>query len=224
MIAILFDKDGTILDFKYLWLNWCYKIVNEGTKKIPGFKFKELIKVWGVDLDYGYVAPGGLLAVGSVRELKRTLIEEILTAGKKSPKKLKSKKLKYFSMSKKKVEELVDIVINSANEEIDKKGWVRPIKGVPGAIQKFHEMGYKLGVVTTDDTLEAEKHLEALDLKKYFQVVLGCDLVNSCKPSPDLVFEACRQMEIEPSRVVVIGDTVEDVIMGKKQEQLFVWE
>lgn len=206
--TILFDKDGTILDFKFLWINWCYKIINEASIIIPPSEMKKKLKIWGVDLDYGHVKPTGLLAIGSVDELKKTLSRQMMVDT--------SIKAKKNFNSKEEASEFVNNIIEKANKAAEVGSWIKPVRGVPKAIKELYIEGYKLGLVTTDDTQEAVKHLEVIGLKKYFHTILGCDLVDNCKPSPDLVFKACHLMKVEPFRTVVIGDTVADMVMGKK--------
>ncbi len=199
--AILFDKDGTIIDFKAIWLKWCQKIVKEASEHVPDVNMSEVIKVWGVDLATGDVKPDGLLAMGSSQHMCVALANSI-------------RERQHF-LSKSATLDLAASLIDSAHQNVP-KDWVRPIPGLPGLIKALYDQGYLLAVVTTDDTGEARKHLNALGLDKYFQVILGCDLVANCKPAPDLVLEACSRLEVSPQLSTVIGDTVGDMRMGKE--------
>jgi len=49
-----------------------------------------------------------------------------------------------------------------------------------------------------------------------FDIVLCAGEVNPPKPHPETILTICRQLSIPPQETVVIGDTVADMVMGKR--------
>ena len=197
--ALLFDKDGTILDFRLMWLGWCREVVR---KLEPAFKataVEKCLSCWGVDLALGSIKPDGHLAIGSRSELLQSLSDQLVKSG----------------CSIKKPDTEVLKAMQQAYRSVETKGLIRPIAGVTETIEKLYEKGYKLAVVTTDDTEKALLNMQMVGLDLYFDVIIGCDKVSQCKPAPDLAFEACRLLKVNPAEAAVIGDTVADLQMGK---------
>jgi HAD superfamily hydrolase (TIGR01509 family) len=54
-----------------------------------------------------------------------------------------------------------------------------------------------------------------LDLTKYFSCIVTRDVVDEGKPSPDLIFYACKKLGVEPFGMVFVEDSVSGVIAGK---------
>ncbi len=199
--AVLWDKDGTILDFNYMWLNWCREIIHLGEKEFPALNMKELLKAWGVDTDRERIDYHGLLAIGSSREIREKLAEHVLFASE--------------NITRERANAFVDQAVSKATQSIEEKNWIKPVEGVPDVIARLSYQGFSQAVVTTDNTNEAYKHVKHLGLEQYFNAILGCDLVTNCKPAPDLILTACHRLQTQPSKAMVIGDTPADMQMGK---------
>lgn len=198
--ALLFDKDGTLIDFHLKWLTWCRIVAETVSKECPAIHDLEgKMKVWGVNLQTGEVDPYGLLATGSTQSLLESLAHKIEPACK----------------SRDEASGFIFKAMQVAYRATAKRELVRALPGVSTAIKELPRLGYILAVVTTDDASEAEKDLRILGLDRYFTVIMGCDLVKNCKPAPDLVLETCRRLAVDPSEVCVIGDTAADMKMAR---------
>jgi len=198
--ALLFDKDGTIIDFNLKWLNWCRIIAKYlSSEKFTCEEIESKMKVWGVNLKTEIVKSEGFLATGSKEQLEESLAAEIAFA------------CKTVKEAKKQVREAMDY----ANQKTTNNKMVKAVPGANSCIKHCSEQGYHLAVVTTDDTEAAVNDLKIAGLDQYFDTILGCDKVPFCKPAPDLIFEVCRQMGVKPSQAAVIGDTTADMLMGK---------
>ncbi len=93
-----------------------------------------------------------------------------------------------------------------------------PVLEVPGAEQTFlwlRERGIKVALTTGLDRSIAELILGKLNWSEgIFDLLVTVDEVERGRPAPDLISEACRRAKVEPSAVVVVGDTVPDVSAG----------
>ena len=74
---------------------------------------------------------------------------------------------------------------------------------------------YKKGIITNTPLDCAKQVLRKHNLEKYFDVIVTVDEVVRGKPSPELVFKACKYLNVEPKDTLLIGDTKSDVLAGK---------
>jgi phosphoglycolate phosphatase len=88
----------------------------------------------------------------------------------------------------------------------------------PGAItllDRLAEDGFRLGVCTNKLEGLSVRLLEALDLLKYFDAVVGPDTVGLAKPDPTTYRETIRRMKLNIARSVMIGDSETDVLTAR---------
>jgi HAD superfamily hydrolase (TIGR01509 family) len=69
-------------------------------------------------------------------------------------------------------------------------------------------------VITNSPRSCVEEILRHFQLMPFFQVVVTSDEVKNGKPDPELVYTACRRLRVSPPQVVLIGDTINDVLAG----------
>lgn len=90
----------------------------------------------------------------------------------------------------------------------------RATKLYPGAeacLERLHNMGISLACVTNKQTAQANEVLEGLGVRHYFSQVMGRDSVRKAKPSPDGLLDAADRMQVNIRRMVMVGDSVNDV-------------
>lgn len=197
--ALLFDKDGTIINFRLMWLGWCREIVGALGSVYSTALVEKNLSAWGVDLALGQIAPDGYLAIGTTLELQQSLAARLSAEG--------------FAAAR--TEADVYAAMQHAYRAVEEKKMIRAIPGVDATIRELQNRGYLLAVVTTDDTQKAADNLRTMGLESSFKIVLGCDRVTNCKPAPDLTLEACRMLGVKPAEAAVIGDTLADIRMGR---------
>lgn len=74
-----------------------------------------------------------------------------------------------------------------------------------------------LAVATTKRSAVAREVLEALDAAHYFERIEGTGGTSiPHKPSPDLLIEICRALDVAPSRALMVGDTLRDILAGRR--------
>lgn len=198
--GILFDKDGTILDFRSLWIDWSKDIIQHICSEVQvGNNVEEqLSTAIGVDWKTGDWDVKGPLAIGTTQDLIAILAHQLYQA----------------SLPWNEAFALVTNVFAKVNE---KDSWKNRIKEVPGLVRFLKECRdhqLKLGVVTSDDYSHAVQHLEALGIDSYFTAVIGGDQVSRGKPFPESAEKACVKMGLDPHRCLVVGDSDGDMILG----------
>ena len=72
-----------------------------------------------------------------------------------------------------------------------------------------------MGVATSNSELVAEKVLESGGIRDYFSAVVGRRSELRMKPHPDQILKCLEEMGVDPSRGLVVGDSVKDVQSAK---------
>ncbi|WP_082691490.1 HAD family hydrolase [Paenibacillus rubinfantis] len=207
--AILFDKDGTLLNFMGLWGSWAAALTDLMERKLaelgsPGGLNKAALLGLHTDEEnrvIGYDKTGPV-AMGTEEEVIALLASTLYAAGLP------------WNEAVTAVRELN----GAAMEELKQRRDAVPLPGLREFLQSCQEVGVKLAVVTSDSTAGALEHLEWMGIRDAFTSVVGRDRVARGKPGPDMALLACRELGISPSEAVVIGDSNADMQMGKRAE------
>ncbi|WP_081418784.1 HAD family hydrolase [Paenibacillus sp. Leaf72] len=205
--AILFDKDGTIIDFVSMWGNWSELLASRYTARLAakGLLLPKGIfpSLWGTSLDAtGNVCAydrNGPLAMGTMNDLYAIAALQGYKLG----------------LSWGESMQLVRESKEEADGELKRRKSAIPLVGVVPFIEQCKKAGLKLGIVTADDTEAAREHLEWMGLLPHFSVIVGADLVPRSKPYPDMLELACQELGVAPSSIAIIGDTDGDMRMGQ---------
>ncbi|MGZ7443561.1 HAD family hydrolase [Paenibacillus sp. TH7-28] len=205
--GILFDKDGTLLDFMALWGSWAETLTGFVERELEtlgaGALFNKT-ELLGLRLDEANRVIGydriGPVAMGTEEEVTALLASPLYAAG--VPWNDAVSRVREFNAA--------------ALVELKRRREARPLAGLREFLDACGEAGIALAVVTSDVTAEALEHLEWLGLRERFGSVVGRDRVGRGKPEPDMALLACRELGISPAEAVVIGDSNADMQMGKR--------
>lgn len=189
--GILFDKDGTLLEFFLrLWGVWgklmsdqvCNRVAalggdisGEFRGKLLGTQYDSLGQLAGYDLQ-------GPLSIASIPEVEGILAWQLYKHGLPWNESLT----------------VIRGFRDKANEEIERTRPAVPTPGLLPFLEQCVLSRIPLCVVTADDTAEARKHLTWMNALHYFQDVIGDDQVTEGKPDPEMVRLACERLGIEP--------------------------
>jgi HAD superfamily hydrolase (TIGR01549 family) len=98
-----------------------------------------------------------------------------------------------------------------------------PASLMTGAFETVHELSgrrYILGVVTSGSRCRVVREMAEHKLSEFFQVVVCNEDTLQKKPSPEGLEKAMRTLDREPEFCCYVGDTPEDVQMGKNARVL----
>lgn len=188
--AILFDKDGTLLDFDATWtpaFETAALLAAGGVTELAG----TLLSSTGLDPATGKSAAGSLLAAGNSAELAAAWIA---LGARYEPEQLSR--------------ELDRIFVRRMHD-------ARPLPGLETAIVSLSGKGYLLGVASSDSEAAIRAFLEGTGLAAWFRFVTGYDTGHGPKPEPGMVFGFADALGISPSNVAVIGDNTHDLEMAR---------
>ncbi len=86
----------------------------------------------------------------------------------------------------------------------------------PGVVVSLEALStFRLGVVTTKETEQAQMVMRRLALIPFFQHVQGGSLGLQLKPAPDTILAALAALQCAPSHALMVGDTPADILAGK---------
>ena len=190
--AIVFDKDGVLLDFHHLWAAVTHARV---TAVGGGEALRDLL---GLDAA-GRVQPAGLLAVGTRQESMTAAATFLHQQGVPWHAARARAKLGF----------------ETADAGIDRQALTRALPGVPEALHALRAAGFQLAIATTDETAGALHFLDACGLRALFGSVVGADRVAESKPAPFMFRLACAELGVRPGAAVMVGDVDLDLMMGR---------
>ncbi|MBU4500144.1 MAG: HAD-IA family hydrolase, partial [Gammaproteobacteria bacterium] len=85
--------------------------------------------------------------------------------------------------------------------------------GVVDGIGQLHASGFQLAVATGKSRLGLERALASSGLREWFAATRCADQTHS-KPHPAMVLELIAELDADPTRTLVIGDTSHDLLMA----------
>ncbi|WP_410512187.1 HAD family hydrolase [Paenibacillus sp. BR2-3] len=204
--GILFDKDGTLLDFMAMWGAWAEIVLGgmEDTLTQIGTGFcGNAAKLLGTEHDAGGRVtgydPGGPLPMATVEETNGILAWQLYAAGVPWNEALTR----------------VTAISKEAMNEVRRRRTATPLPGLLPFLHQCAGASLKLGVVTSDESATTAEHLDWLGIAGFFDTVVTRDRVSMGKPAPEMAQLACRELGLAPDETIIIGDSNGDMQMGK---------
>jgi len=83
-----------------------------------------------------------------------------------------------------------------------------PMKpGVYELLDYLKTSGYRLGLASSTRFEVIKKELTMMNLTKYFECIIGGDMVEKSKPEPDIYLKICSDMKVAPGDCYAIEDS-----------------
>ena len=198
--GVLFDKDGTLIELHQLWTNWFEQVWDEVQQHANvNLKISTVAASIGLDLKSSIISARGPLAMGTLQDIAIILTYQLY----------------HEHIPWNDAVHIVRKSIDAVHQKINWDELLQPVKGLKSFLQHAKDSGLKMGVVTSDDTDIAKKHLKQLEIDHFFHSITGSDQIDFPKPFPDIGEKVCQEMNIDANEVIVIGDTNGDMILGK---------
>ena len=94
----------------------------------------------------------------------------------------------------------------------------QPFPHVAETLAKLHGQGVKMTIATSRGLESVKDLLTGMGLIQYFDYLLGADSVTKHKPDPEPVLQTLRDMGIDASQTLVVGDMPVDILMGSRAD------
>jgi phosphoglycolate phosphatase len=87
--------------------------------------------------------------------------------------------------------------------------------GVVGVLEEMTAAGVRLGICTNKPQAPSERLLAALDLERFFPVVIGGDALPVRKPDAGHLRAVLARLEVDAERAVLVGDSQTDLLTAR---------
>lgn len=196
--GIIFDKDGTLLDFDAFWVKVSVVAIKEFLHQIGAewVDMSEILTAFGVR--DGKTETNGILCKGTYEQMGQIVYDILTKHGVSVP------------------QSVVTDRVEAAYQQNAEAGEVKPtcpdlVKVLTGLKNK----GIKLAVVTTDNPHITHQCLEKLGIVGLFDRIYTDDGQTPTKPNPHCAWEFCREFGLQREHVVMVGDTLTDMSFAK---------
>jgi phosphoglycolate phosphatase len=189
--GVLFDKDGTLIDFHLTWGPAVYAVIHTLAAGDPA-----LIKAQADALQFSI-------------ESRRFLASSPLVAGSTA------------DYGRRWAEALGRTDLDVLKAEIDALSGAESLKALtpiaepPAVFSRLRAMGLRLCVATNDSEKSAERQIEALGLAAYVDFIAGYDTGHGGKPEPGMVLAFAAFLGTSASRIVAVGDSLHDLAAAR---------
>ena len=192
--AIIFDKDGTLIDFDAMWGGWTVYLAEE-LHKASGLQVREALSTaFGYDEKSKKVLAHGKLASNPMSVLYELTVDVIASLGVST---LDARNI---------VEEawcIPDPIILA-----------KPFTDLRTLFSQLQQQGIKIAIATADDRAPTQAMIEAFDVEDFIACMVCADDGIPSKPNPDMALHLCQQMDVDISKTIIVGDTTSDLKMA----------
>jgi phosphoglycolate phosphatase len=189
--GVLFDKDGTLLDFHATW----QPVLREAALAAAGGEGKRaerLLTLGGYDPARERVRAGSLLAAGNTAEIAAAWASQLPGCD---------------------LEALIVLL-----DDIFEQGGARhatPLAELAPLFARLKDRGLALGVATSDSLRGARASLARFGILQMLDFLAGYDSGHGAKPGAGMVEGFCAATGLAASEVAVLGDNLHDLEMGR---------
>jgi len=185
--AAIFDKDGTLFDFRATWGGWTARTID--LLAAQGADRAELAARLGYDPTTGVFTKSSPVIASTTPELVDLLHGFVRHLDKGA---------------------LLDTLSHLSEQE--PQAPAAPLREV---FEGLRARGLKLGLATNDTEGPARAHLAGAGVLDLFDFVAGCDSGWGGKPAPGQLLAFSGRVGVDPSRAVMVGDSLHDLHAGR---------
>ncbi|MBQ7339358.1 MAG: HAD family hydrolase [Clostridia bacterium] len=192
--AIIFDKDGTLLEFDRFWVKVSIKAIELVMKKLQVKENLEDEILRAIGVNDGVCDVNSVLSKGTYFQIGQEFCKVLNSHGYEFSLDLVTKE-----------------VINAYNESQVVGEVVATTQNLVGILKKLKEQGKRLAIVTTDNEHVTNVCLEKLGVYGLFDAIYTDDGKTPTKPNPSCAYAFCKKFNLSLEKVVMVGDTLTDV-------------
>lgn len=185
--GLLFDKDGTLFDFRVSWGGWAARFLRQVA--LDEAHTARLGRAIGYDLALGTFAPDSPVIAATAADIAAALAPELPGTT---------------------LADLTDRIDASAGmAPMSEAVPLRPL------LERLRGQGLRLGLATNDSEAPARQHLESHGITDCFDFIAGYDSGHGAKPGPGMCLAFARMTGLDPARVAMVGDSRHDLEAGR---------
>ncbi|MEO0504411.1 MAG: HAD family hydrolase, partial [Pseudomonadota bacterium] len=186
--GLIFDKDGTLFDFRTTWEAWAAAFLRRAADGDEAHAARAGRAI-GFDLVQAEFDPDSIAIAGTAQEVVEALLPAFPAS---SP------------------ETLMALI----NAEAARAPQAEAVPLAP-LLDDLRARGLKLGVATNDSEAPTRSHLDGAGVTARFDFVAGFDSGHGGKPAPGQLLAFCAAVSLDPAEVVMVGDSLHDLLAGR---------
>jgi phosphoglycolate phosphatase-like HAD superfamily hydrolase len=184
---VVFDKDGTLIDFHAMWATWIEALANH-LENASGHSCADLVyQAVRYDRLRRRALPGGPLAIMPMRDLRDLVASAIAAAG----------------VEPEAAKQLVDAHWFTP----DPVASATPLTDLARLFAHLKDCGIEIGIATSDDRSPTEATLAAFRVDSFVCECACADDAIKPKPAADMVLAICQRVGVLPAQTLVVGDS-----------------
>jgi phosphoglycolate phosphatase len=185
--GLLFDKDGTLFDFRISWGRWAAGFLAGLARDAE--EADALGRAIGFDRHSLAFQPDSPVIAATAADIAAALAPHV--AG----------------MSAADLTERIDETAGAApmSEAVP----LRPL------LASLRARGLRLGVATNDSEVPARRHLASHGITDCFDFIAGYDSGHGAKPGPGMCLAFAERLQVAPARLAMVGDSRHDLQAGR---------
>jgi phosphoglycolate phosphatase len=197
---VIFDKDGTLIDFDSIWGRWAELSVERLAAEAGDSGLEdELYAILGYDRQARRTRAESPLASAGTAQLATIAAAVLYRHG-----------AAWTDAEDRAQQAFVD------HGDLPLADLIRPAGDVRGLLSGLQAAGVYVAVITTDHREATEEALEVLGVSHLVDSLVSGDDPVPSKPAPDAVLVTCDRLGVELARTAVVGDTMADLLMAER--------
>ncbi|ESW70501.1 MULTISPECIES: HAD family hydrolase [unclassified Mesorhizobium] len=189
--GILFDKDGTLVDFNATWLSIADFMAMDAAEG-DRWKADRLLSAAGFDFVAKRFKPDSIFASGTNMDVVELWFPRLSDE-----------------------DQMLAVARFNEITSVQGSSMAVALPGIVVALTALHKRSYRLGVATNDSTAGAEKTMVTLGVAQLFTAAYGYDAVANPKPAPDTIVAFCDLTGLKASEIAMVGDNRHDLEMAR---------
>lgn len=185
--GIVFDKDGTLFDFRKSWGAWARSLLESLAE--DDSHLRRMADAIGYDPDARDFAPDSPVIAATAHDIAAEMLPF----------------LPGYSLQN---------LVMHLNEKAQAAVMAEAVP-LEATLQALRKRGLKLGVATNDYEAPARAHLTSHGVDGHFDFIAGCDSGHGAKPGPGMLLAFAQRTGLAPGRVVMVGDSRHDLEAGR---------
>ncbi|PSH64858.1 HAD family hydrolase [Phyllobacterium brassicacearum] len=188
--GILFDKDGTLVDFNRTWFGITMELAHKAADGDEA-RARALVEAGGYDWEMEKFRGGSVVAAGTIHDIVDLWHPELTLAEKRER-------------------------IRAYDDYAVREGSRRAvgIEGLRETLEALVAQGFVLGIATNDSEAGARATAGALGLTALFSAIIGYDSVTRAKPHADQLHLFATRTGLKPDVIAMVGDNAHDLEMA----------
>jgi phosphoglycolate phosphatase len=185
--AILFDKDGTLIDVNRTWIP-VYRDMLMAEFSVDREGANAKLALVGYDAATDQFRAGSILAGGTTRQIVEVWWPQLDVQAQAQ--KASAIDVEYAPLAQR---------------------YLSPLFDLEPVFDALDHHNFLLGVGTNDSVASAEGQMKALGIASRFAAILGYDSVEVPKPSGQMIELFARKLGLSPREVAMVGDNTHDL-------------